>query len=89
VDNPQKFPVRAGDVVSVAAKKSVAAFQGLFALFFPLAAAVAGFFFAPPSDGLQALGVLAGLAAAVAVVLASSALTAKRVARAEISGVIS
>jgi hypothetical protein len=96
VDNPQKFPVACGDVVSIAAKKRATAVQGFFSLLFPIAMAAAGYAAVTPvsyalnvvpSEGIKACAVLVGLAVAVGIVLVISRIAVKHT-RAEISEIV-
>lgn len=73
VTNPLGLPVSIGCVVRITAKLRHQAAQAVFALGFPILAAIAGFFIAgfiaqrmgaTPTEGMKAGGVLTGLALA-------------------------
>ena len=79
VTNPLGLPVSIGCVVRITAKLRHQAAQALFALGFPILAAIAGFFLAgfiaqflgaSPTEGMKAAGVLTGLGLAGILVIA-------------------
>ncbi|GMO58689.1 MAG: hypothetical protein Ta2A_04350 [Treponemataceae bacterium] len=88
VSNPEMFNLKKGDIVHLHAKVGAKTAQGLFALFFPLAASVGAYFAAGhrATEGAKAGAVLIALALASAVVIAVSSV-AKHIRRAEIIAV--
>jgi hypothetical protein len=95
VVNPANFPVCAGDTVSLASSSKAKFAQGLYALLFPVAFAVAGYVAMPAiagltgvivGEGLRALGVLVFMFAAAGIVLVTRKF-AKKVVKPEITGV--
>jgi positive regulator of sigma E activity len=93
--NPGNFPVCAGDTVALASSSKAKIAQGVYALLFPVACAVAGYALSPviaahvrvvAGEGLRALGVLVFMFAAAGIVLATRKF-AKKMAKPEITGV--
>lgn len=70
VANPEKLPLSAGAVVSLAASKAAQSFQALFALLLPVGAAIAGFLTAPENEKSQAIWSIAGFILASILVFA-------------------
>ena len=79
--NPFNFQVKAGDLVLIENSRKTQALQGIISLFFPIASAASGFFFAPKiaglfgrqcGDGFRALSVLVFLILASLLVYISS-----------------
>lgn len=67
VTNPKAFPLTTGSIVQVGSSKRAQAFQGVIALLFPFASAIAGYCCATPiaalfgktaGEGSHAIGVL-------------------------------
>ena len=93
--NPGNFPVKAGDTVALASSSKAKIAQGVYALLFQVACAVAGYAYTPlfaglagvaAGEGLRSAGVLVGLFAAAGIVLVTRKF-AKKVVKPEITGV--
>ena len=96
VVNSANFPVRAGAIVSLASSKRAQIMQGVYALLFPIACAVAGYAFAPAiaslagvaaGEGLRVLSVLVCMFAASGIVLVTRKF-AKKLVKPEVTGII-
>lgn len=68
VSNPEQFPLATGAIVTLTASKAAQAFQALFALLFPIGAAIAGYLIAPENEKSRAIMSIAGFLIASVIV---------------------
>ncbi len=70
VSNPQKFALKQGSVVTLTANRAAQSLQAVFALFVPVAAAIAGYLLSPENEKSRAIWSIAGFVLASIIVFA-------------------